>query len=657
MKHIIYRKSELQVIKEIIIRKIKAVLFFILDKITWPFRAIARKIASISASLYVRLFQNRAKWKKLFIYSIIAYCVFAAGINLGFYIYYKNANIDRIFYNIKLLIAIPIVIVSALLLKLSMWIYHFFIGERQLHEAACYATIEYVTKIMPKILKIFGRTGAGKDTLMAALMSLLSRDFKIRTIQDMELIKAICYIFDFEKLDLDLKDNYKSFLTSSKGKMRKAFLGTEDNPGMARIRNLYIKDYYLKKKISAISLINDLELFEENPITHDTKYAAGVGVSRKHFVQLVMYEYIEWWIRENIEVNYIMCNQPFIEDPDTGLMAKQFSFNFLRTRSISTKKKNPNTGKQEEVKENIFWPWKNRLVVGETECGSWYINLDDSLVAEMMSSGQRDFKAYQRHFMLDFYWFQVDQASDRTAKLFRELEHAYVAVLDRQEIEGGRVENIIPSIKLAYYKWRINRYEMKAYKYENKRYNAQTKINDYQELFWASSKDKYHYKFKKMKNKYRSKAMVDKYHEFKEKVSLLEREIETNKKNGYIIETLCISKSGLEPTDYTPESIHNIVGAEASKRKTTFVTQLTFKTSDCERYDTRYMRNLAEKRASNSKIEYAEVPTWPTNLKMTDHEIEFMAYNAAKAMFGISDKKYESIRYGNGYKDYYNKNE
>ena len=70
---------------------------------------------------------------------------------------------------------------------------------------------------------------------MAGLMSLLSREFKIRTIQDMELIKAICYIFDFEKLDLDLKDNYKSFLNKK----------TDESRFFRLIGNIFLVFYFI----------------------------------------------------------------------------------------------------------------------------------------------------------------------------------------------------------------------------------------------------------------------------------------------------------------------------------------------------------------------------------------------------------------------------
>ena len=654
-RHIIYSKSEFDVKKGITKRKFKTVLLWTIDIILWPFKFIFYKIADLSSRVYRKCYEYRTRTKKIVLKLILVYSISAIVLNIAFYIYYYIQEIDKTIFSIESLLVIPILICSYLILKFSLWIYHFFIGERQLLEAEACATHEYVIRLMPKLLKIFGPTGVGKDTLMAGLVSILARDFKIRTIQDMELIKSICYIFDFEQLDLDLRDNYKLFLSASKEKLREAYLGTEDNPGMARIRKLYLKNYYIKKKITPTFLILDLEEFEENPITHKSKYVIGTGVNRKHFIQLVMYEYIEWWIRENIEQRYAMVNQPFLEDPITGLTAKEFSLNFIRTRSVKKKIKNEETNKKEEHEENILWPWKNRLVVSETECGSWYLNLDDSIESDMINSGIRDFKAYQRHFILDFYWFQVDQASDRTAKLFRELEHGYAAVLNRIEVPGGRVANLFLNIKLKYYNWRIGRFEYKSYKYDYKRMKAQTRINDYQELYWASSNDKYHCKYKRIKDKYKAKAMVDKYESFKEKVSDLKKQIEANKKNGHIIETVCISKGGSEPTDYNIVPIHKILNYDPAKQKGTIVTQLVFKTSDCERYDTRYMRNLAEKRAKNTKVEYAEIPCWPSNFKMTDKEIAWMGYNAAKAMFGISDKVYESMRYGDEWKKHVNK--
>ena len=64
------------------------------------------------------------------------------------------------------------------------------------------------------------------------------------------------------------------------------------------------------------------------------------------------------------------------------------------------------------------------------------------------------------------------------------------------------------------------------------------------------------------------------------------------------------------------------------------------------------MRNLAEERAYNSKVTFNDIPTWPTNLKMSQKEIEWMCYTTANKMYGISESTLDDIKFNDGYKEY-----
>ncbi len=653
---ILYPVSEKQVKNKIKKRKLIQILRFIINIVLWPFRKIINFSLKTFVKIYKKTYPHASKINKTIKTIIILYCIASVAVNIGFFIYFRMCNIPKIIAFKGLLISIPIVIFLFWLTKKLLHLYSYFIGEELFLEDEILATIFFILYVMDHILKVFGITGAGKDTFMAAATSVLVSDFRTRTRNDILRIKRICYIFDFELLDNDLSNNYKNFLTNSRKKLKRNFLGTEASPGMAIGRNLYLKKYYSKL---GNSLISDLASFEENPISYQTQYAYGTGVNRKHFLQIIMYEYIQWWVRENIEKNYCMANQPFVEDLNTGLMAAIFSFNFLRTRRIPIRRTNPETNKKEKVMENVFWPWKDRLVVNEAECGTLYMNVNDAVTSEIYKSGSRNLKVYHRHIMKDFYWFQNDQVPDRTAKIFRELDHGYACVLERKEIEGGRVANLWPNFLLNRYQKRIEKMEGKALKWEFKFASMQTRLDDLKELYFASSKEKYDMKYQKIKNKYTTRKMKEKYEKYKGKVSMLENLINQNKKNGYIQEVICFSKTGADPADYTIMPVNKINDEYESNRnklKMAYVTKLTFRTSDCERYDTHFMRKLGEKLAEQTKIEFANIPRWSSNMKMTEDDIAWMGYVASKEMFGIDDKIFEEIRYGEGYKKYIDQN-
>lgn len=634
---IFYKYSKSDVIKNHYLSIVKDFFLKILNLLVKPFQLTGKIIANLFKKIYNLLYPYRARIKKITKLLIILYSIAVVGFNIYKYIRYKTLDW-------RLLIHIPFFIITYLILKLLLKIYHYFIGEYQLMDAQAQYTEEYIVNYLPKMIKVFGATGAGKDTWQVGCTSVLARSFKEKTINDMNRIKEICYIFDFDLLDSDLNNNYKGFLTFSREKIRANFMK------MAEQRGFYIKNYYRKKGITPKFIKQDLLRIEQNPL-YNSSYTYGNGVNTKHFLEIVMYEYIEWYIRENFEHNYVMSNQPLIEDLDTGLKAKKFSFNFIRTKSQEIV---VNVGGKKCKKiENTFFPWKDRLIVSETECGSWYMNKDGDTIGEIIHSGMRDFKAYQRHFILDFYWFQVDQAPERTAKLFRELDHVYAAILNRQEVFGGKKKNAILELFLMYYNMRINSILKKANKIDLRRIRKQPKLDYLMKLYYSSSQEKYKNMHDKIIRKYKAKPLPLKYYKYKSKISDLKKRIQQNKKDGYIIETVCIAKVPTAPVEYTIKKISSLCNPD-SNRQASFVTNFVFHTSDCERYDTRYMRSLAESRSKETKLEFIQIPNWSDSMRMTKEDVTWMSYAAAKDTFGINESEFEKIRYGDEYKKYVN---
>ena len=637
-EYVLFDKKEKEVKKEIKRRKLRLLIAPEIHLIQCIIFSIAHIVKSTFEKIYCLLYPKRNVINKyvkiaILLYSLLAivYCI---------YLYLRNESIKYIY-----LIIIPILIISFLLLKLLLYIYFILIGNYQLLDREMYDTETFITTKLDKIIKFFGHTGAGKDTIVAGCSSVLVRSFEEKTITDLSKIEDICYIFDFDLLNNDLSLNYKGFLSFSKDIIEKNFVA------MASKRNYYLKSYYIKHdKLKDDVIYQDYLNFKNDILSYETKYCYGVGVNRKHFLQMIIEEYIEWYIRLNYESNFLLTNQPFVESYDRNLMAKEFSFNFIRIKGQDKEEFNKQDRKKIISHENVFFPWKDRLVVAETECGSWYMNKETETISEILKSGCRDFKAYQRHFMKDFYWFSVDQAPDRTAKLFRELDHSYIGVINREEYEGGIKRNFFLSLLLKYYQFRLTRIDKKAYKSESRKNKLELRLEDYKKLYFSSKKKKYKLEINKLKKKMAIKIDLSKHEYYKSKISIINNKIDLNKKDGYIVVTACVSKTASLPSEYKVLKMNEVLYGE--KNYISYVTRFVFKTLDCERYDTRYMRNLAEDRAQKTIINYANIPLWNTNMKMTKKDIKWLGYLAIKDMFDISDDEINSIRYGEAYKDY-----
>ena len=77
-----------------------------------------------------------------------------------------------------------------------------------------------------------------------------------------------------------------------------------------------------------------------------------------------------------------------------------------------------------------------------------------------------------------------------------------------------------------------------------------------------------------------------------------------------------------------------------------FQTELTFMIKEVHgRYDTHYMRAVAERISKLSDYNFIDIPTWSPDLKIRKEDVLFMGYPASFEMFGITDEEYKKYRY------------
>lgn len=389
-----------------------------------------------------------------------------------------------------------------------------------------------------------------------------------------------------------------------------------------------------RKDISYKKLLNYYLLQLEQPKKFITKYSFYDGINYHAFYDLLL-EYILKYIRVYIEANFIMSNQPVIESLEYNLMAKKFSMNFLQIKEQSYQK----SGKKYNSK--MLFPWKNQMIILETEAGSWYFNRDKENSKVIYETGVRDFKAYNRHFIEDLYWFMVDQDALRVDKLLRELDHSYIQVLEKNVIDGGIKKVTFYNFLLKRVKNKINKKERKILKRENKITNFNKRLNIYEKLNNVKKVNKY----KKRLNKTKKINLSDKLDKLYLKAKRYKEIIANAKNEGYI--TLLINVSDQSsPVNLIQSTVYEIMKRNKVMYHESYQITLTFKIKDIHgRYDTHYMKAVAEEIALKSKLDFINVPRWNPNLKINKNDALYMGYPASFNMFNITKKEYEESRF------------
>lgn len=541
------------------------------------------------------------------------------------YILIRTTDLNIGSYTIYLFILAGIWIVY-LLLYLFIRFYYLLFGKEKILRYEHLLTVKYVTEEMPHINKVYGKTGAGKDTFSIACSIILSNYMRESIISRLDDLKRILYIFDFDMVDSFCNTNYYKFASYSYDLAKKALISAlETQKGFIRIKYRPTIKY---KKL--------LELWsqqEANPNQFISNLSYTDGIRYYALYQLLL-EYILKYIRVYIEYNFIMANQPLLEGG--GIGAKKFSLNFLQIKQMEYK------DHQEKYASKMLFPWKDNIIVLETEAGSWYFNRDKQNSKEIYQSGVRDFKAYNRHFLNEMYWFTNDQDSSRVDKLLRELDHSYVQVLKKEVIPGGIKRTL-------WYTFLLNRISNKIVKAENRKVKLELRKKNMKEritIYDIKNNEKkariYQKKFNKVKKKLMNNEQLDKYLKKRKRYS---EQIDKAKNDGYIKMLITISDSPT-PVNLEKITLNQLIKSDRLMYHSSFQTELTFMIKEVHgRYDTHYMRAVAERISKLSDYNFIDIPTWSPDLKIRKEDVLFMGYPASFEMFGITDEEYKKYRY------------
>lgn len=91
--------------------------------------------------------------------------------------------------------------ISFCLIYLFLKFYHKYFGSLKIYEYDYSLTKEYIINKLPHIDKVYGKTGSGKDSLTIGCATILANNMRNKLTIDLDEIKRILYIFDFNQID------------------------------------------------------------------------------------------------------------------------------------------------------------------------------------------------------------------------------------------------------------------------------------------------------------------------------------------------------------------------------------------------------------------------------------------------------------------------
>lgn len=449
-------------------------------------------------------------------------------------------------------------------------LFHKLWGKWLIHSKNLRLTVDYISYKIPRSIKWDGNRGAGKDSTVNAIRKVFQRDMEQSIKDEINLIQLIAYPYDFKLLNSELDTYHEEFMTNSKVKFFKLFkqLLIENN---CFIKKIYCKDFSIEKHLE------DFEKIKSDPFNPNLKninYSYDNGITNQHYINLLI-KYSIGYIRVNYLNSYLISNQPKLEDDNKP--AKMFSTRFTNIQ-----------------KENKEWPWPmdGRFIIDETESDGLYPNVGVSKGNTPMKSGLRNFKAFFRHFFgEEAVWMNIGQRASRTNKQLRELDHAFITVIEQSKVYGGEKRIYILEKLLSWVK------------------------------FWSNHSIRKKAVEKQLKRQ--SKIIT--------KITRLEN-------SGYIYVDMKVSRDdqGGKAEELT---IKNILRHD-KKIYENYKVKLCFKLVDCYKgYNTYYLESIAEIMAQKSNMSFNDMKTWSKDMILKRADIEYMDYPVLNDILGAKNEK------------------
>ena len=437
-------------------------------------------------------------------------------------------------------------------------LFHRFFGKWFIHETKRRLTVLFIREKMPRSIKFEGDRGTGKDSTNNALRKVWRDDIIYHMQEEMLVSEMIAYPYDFDQLDHYLDDHRVAFSTNSKNKFFDEFVR------MMQENNCFIKKHY-EKDFSADEHILELKEIINNPNTpdyEDIKYKYYNGITTQHYLSLLI-RYCIHYIRLNYLDSFLISNQPKMET-DTK-PAKVFSTRFTNIN-------------QDDA--DWVWPLGGNVIIDETESDAVNPNKGAGKGNSPMKTGLRNFKAFFRHLFGELsVWINIGQKASRTEKSLRELDHAFIKVIEQSKVTGGEKRIYFLEKALSWIR------------------------------FWS---------YKSIRNKSREK-------QYRRRSKVYER-IARLENTGYIYVDLKVSRSDYSRMKPEQMTLKKLLAYDKAIQEDYYV-KLCFHIRDCYfGYNTEYLSSLAEIKARKSKTNWNEAMTWDKDLIMKKKHLLYMAY-------------------------------
>ncbi len=523
-------------------------------------------------------------------------------------------------------------------------LYHELFGRQSILEGYVLLTDQYVCYKLASIIKIFGPPRVGKDTTGISITSILVRFFRFMIKKTMSYIRKICYIFDFNLVETVAYLYRRHFYQPSKIKRQEAFIYLA---GMPRF-HCFLKERYLKE-INYHELLEEYKESIDNKVDFKSKYMYDSGISKLHFLNLLN-EYMFLYVRLYVLKNFVMINQPYLEDPETGLMAKENSVYFMALASkedeLRTEIQSDGSKKTIIYKEKVEFPLLDWTIWYDTENDTWLPNRDNT-VEELISTYRlRDFKAFYGHFFRHFHIIQICHDSQRMNKKLRELDACYINILNREEILGAKKRNAILFFLQKITDYFASKGELKEEeRTENFYSKIQKKYDFYNRLYRATMKDKYFEKMEEIKRRKVKEVgiITEAFKRWNER--LLEKIDQNKRKHGIIRITATISDQPVA-TNLQETTLKKLLDRDKPLYHESFKVDLYFRMTDSMgRYNDRYMESIAEARAVESILDFYHVLNWDKRMEITRNIIVRMGYPAGQNFMKVNKEELIKLRY------------
>lgn len=519
---------------------------------------IARKIREIYTSLY----DSRRRVRIFFIVVVILIAIY----------YFINAfmNYDRV-YLLKNLIFLSLQSGACVLVAK---IFHEMWGKWMIHEQRRILTEMFVEEKLPRSIKIDGPKGVGKDSSGNAIRKIFAKYMVESIEEEMDLIRMITYIYDFESLEEYLDQHHEIFETNSKGVFYNRFI-TAMKENQCFIKPRYLKDF------TAEEHLEDLSKVYKDPFsdaTIDIPYQYDDGVNRKHYLTMLI-RYISLFVRSRYMSTYLFANQPMMESKDRGATLFSTAYTEIRTKEAQW-----------------VWPLDGHVIILETEVDGLYPNVSKEQSA--MTTGTRDFKAFFRHFFdEESVWITIGQNAGRTEKTLRELDFAFVRIIEQTKVFGGQKRIFFIRRRLLWVDFWI-------------RHSLREKSRERQ-------------------LKRRSKA----YQRIRQLMN-----------TGYIYVDVRVARSSDAQILAQEVSVRQLLQVD-KPIQVNYMVKLCFTIHDCWwGYNTRYIESIAEMKAKQNPVSLNSLPRWDSDLTLKMSHIGHMRYRVLDKIAGLDRKKYDEAQ-------------